>query len=62
MAFPIINPTILYGAALRRFDRLRERTERGYFRKEVDPVEEARLRRWVEECDDQIRASRREGR
>jgi hypothetical protein len=62
MAFPIIRPIILYGAAQRRFDRLRERTERGYFRRESDPKLDAICDRIIDDYYERERAKRREGR
>jgi hypothetical protein len=56
MAYPIINPTILYGASLRRFDRLMSRTDRGYFRRESDPEEVASCKRILDDYYERQRA------
>jgi hypothetical protein len=56
MAYPVHNPVILYGAALRRFDRLMARTDRGYFRRERDPEEIASCKRIIDDYYERLRA------
>jgi hypothetical protein len=56
MAYPIIRPIVLYGAAQRRFDRLRERADRGYFRVERDPEEIASCKRVIDDYYERLRA------
>jgi hypothetical protein len=56
MAYPIIRPIILYGAALRRFDRLMSRADRGYFRRASDPERDARCDRIIDDYHERERA------
>jgi hypothetical protein len=62
MAYPIHRPIVLVGAAQRRFDRLRERTERGYFRREISPEQIASYDRIIDDYYERLRAKRHESR
>jgi hypothetical protein len=61
MAYPIIRPVVLYGAAQRRFDRLMSRTDRGYFRMKSDPKRDASCDRIIANYYERLRAKEREG-